>query len=253
MKENYDVKNFFDYLGYPGGDQPYWNEDLRTLSIYCRGNRANLEALLEPTPFELADDRFLVQIADFRNASCGPYYDSGIVIPVRYGDTVGANYYFEFEDTNWSVTFGREVWGYPKQFGEIQLEDSAELVSGTVTRAGEQIFSISMSPQADFTNEAWSDMHTYPHLQVHYLPEANGGGFKTFEIIGRDTSKDFTLKSKIFGPAQVELSDILSVKGVTLEIEEILGGEYSVGDYACTVENGISWVVDDLLAPHTTA
>jgi acetoacetate decarboxylase len=138
MKENYDVKSFFDYLGYPSGDQPYTNENLRTLSVYCRGNRANLEALLKPTPFELADDRFVVQIADFGNASCGPYYDSGIVIPVRYKDTIGANYFFEFEDTNWSVTFGREVWGYPKQFGEIELEDNAALVEGSVRRAGDQ-------------------------------------------------------------------------------------------------------------------
>lgn len=248
MKQNYDVKNFFTYLGYPSGDQPYWCENLRSLSVYCQGDAANLEALLEPTPFELADDRFVVQIADFGNTTAGAFYDSGVVIPVRYKDHVGVNYYFEFEDQPWSVAFGREVWGYPKHFGEVELADSAEKVAGRVTRAGEMIFSISMTPEDGYSNQAWADMSMYPHLQVHALPEANGPGFKTFEIVSRDTSKDFTLKSKVFGPAAAEFGPSLAVNGVQLKVVEILGGEYSVGDYACTVENGISTVIDDLLA-----
>ncbi|WP_031158465.1 acetoacetate decarboxylase family protein [Streptosporangium roseum] len=248
MKQNYDVKNFFTYLGYPSGDQPYWCEDLRSLSVYCRGDVANLEALLEPTPFELADDRFVVQIADFGNATPGAFYDSGVVIPVRYKDHVGVNYYFEYEDQPWSVAFGREVWGYPKQYAEIELTDGESGVSGTVRRAGKLIFGISMTPDAGHSNESWADMTMYPHLQVHALPEANGPGFTTFEIVSRDTSKDFTLNRKSFGPADVELGSGLSVNGVELKVVEILGGEYSVGDYACTVENGISTVIDDLLA-----
>ncbi|MFJ2021393.1 acetoacetate decarboxylase family protein [Streptomyces nodosus] len=248
MKQNYDVRDFFTYLGYPSGDQPYWSENLRSLSVYCRGDADNLRELLEPTPFELADDRFVVQIADFANATPGSFYDSGVVIPVRYGDHTGVNYYFEYEDQPWSVAFGREVWGYPKHYGEIQLTDSTSRVAGSVRRAGEQIFGISMEPQDGYSNEAWADMALYPHLQVHALPEANGPGFKTFEIVSRDTSKDFVLRDKWFGPARLELGSALSVNGVQLEVVEVLGGEYSVGDYACTVENGISTVIDDLLA-----
>ncbi|WP_405149821.1 acetoacetate decarboxylase family protein [Sphaerisporangium sp. NBC_01403] len=248
MKQNYDVKDFFAYLGYPSGDQPYWAKDLRTLSVYCRGDRANLEALLEPTPFELADDRFVVQIADFANATPGAFYDSGVVIPVRYRDHVGVNYYFEFEDQPWSVAFGREVWGYPKQYGEIELTQDGNAIAGTVRRAGSLIFGISMTSDDGYSNEAWADMTMYPHLQVHALPEANGPGFTTFEIISRDTSKDFALRHKAFGPAEVELGPALSVNGVELKVVEVLGGEYSLGDYACTVENGISTVIDDVLA-----
>ncbi|MEU5722766.1 acetoacetate decarboxylase family protein [Micromonospora sp. NPDC047738] len=247
MSKTYDTKQFFTYLGYPSGDQPYWCKDLRSLSVYCRGDRANLEALLEPTPFELADDRFVVQIADFGNATPGAFYDSGVVIPVRYRNHRGVNYFFEYEDQPWSVAFGREVWGYPKQYAEITLTDTAESVSGTVHRSGKLIFGISMTPQEGYDNAAWADMSTYPHLQVHALPEANGPGFRVFEIISRDTSSDFVLNRKSFGPANVELTDTLSVNGVELKVVEVLGGEFSVGDYACTVANGISTVIDDLL------
>ncbi|MFG3714974.1 acetoacetate decarboxylase family protein [Micromonospora sp. NPDC047730] len=253
MSKTYDTRDFFTYLGYPSGDRPYWCKDLRSLSVYCRGDRANLEALLAPTPFELADDRFVVQIADFGNATPGPFYDSGVVIPVRYGDHRGVNYFFEYEDQPWSVAFGREVWGYPKQYADIALTDTADAVSGAVHRSGKLIFGISMTPGDGHDNTAWADMSLYPHLQVHALPEADGPGFRIFEIVSRDTSKDFVLKHRSFGPAAVELTDSLSVNGVGLKVVEVLGGEFSVGDYACTVENGISTVIDDLLGDPSRA
>ncbi|KIP53682.1 acetoacetate decarboxylase family protein [Leucobacter komagatae] len=247
MKTNYDPASFFDFLGYPSGDTPYTSPGLRTLSVYCRGNRENLEHLLSATPFELADDRFVVQIADFTQSSVGAFYDSGIVIPVRYGDTVGANYTFEWEDQPWSILLGREVWGYPKQWGKIDLRDSAEQVAGEVTREGELQFAIEMTPDDTVSNEAWADMHTYPHLQVHYLPKANERGFETFEIVSRDTSKDFELESKVFGAAKVDLGDSVRIAGVKLEIAEVLGGEFSVGYYNCSREHGRSRVIDSLV------
>ncbi|HEY0696483.1 MAG TPA: acetoacetate decarboxylase family protein [Micromonospora sp.] len=248
MSKTYDTREFFKFLKYPSGDQPYWCRDLRSLSVYCRGDRANLEALLEPTPFELADDRFVVQIADFGNATPGAFYDSGVVIPVRYRDHVGVNYFFEFEDQPWSVAFGREVWGYPKEYADITLTETAGAVSGSVHRSGKLVFGIAMTPQDGHGNAAWADLPLYPHLQVHALPQANGPGFRVFEIVSRDTSRDFSLGRKCFGPATVELTDVLSVNGVQLKVVEVLGGEFSVGDYACTVENGISTVIADLLA-----
>lgn len=247
MKSNYDPNAFFEFLGYPSGDTPYTSPELRTLSIYCRGNHENLEQILAATPFELTDDRFVVQIADFTKSSVGAFYDSGIVIPVRYKDTVGANYTFEWEDQPWSILLGREVWGYPKQWGKIDLRDSPSHIAGEVTREGELQFAIEMTPDDHATNDAWADMHTYPHLQVHYLPKANERGFETFEIVSRDTSKDFELESKVFGSAKLELGESVNIAGVKLEIAEVLGGEYSVGYYNCSTENGRSQVLDSLV------
>lgn len=246
MKPNYDPNSFFEFLGYPSGDTPYTSSNLRTLSVYCRGDRENLERLLAPTPFELADDRFVVQIADFSRSSVGPFYDSGIVIPVHYRETLGANYYFEWEDQPWSILFGREVWGYPKQWGKIDLRDSEERVEGEVTREGELQFGIALTPDPEASNAAWADMHIYPHLQVHYLPKTDERGFEKFDIVSRDTSKEFELESKVFGPAELELGSSVSVGGIALEAVEVLGGEYSVGYYNCSSENGRSRVIDSL-------
>src|SRR5579859_7991210 len=137
---NYDPLSFFDYLGYPSGDQPYHAPGLRSLTVFCRGDRDNLTELLRPTPFELDGDVFGVQIADFRSADVGGgFWDSGVVVPVRYGDHRGVTYLFEWEDQPWSIAFGREVWGYPKKHATIDLVDDGDGVRGEVGREGEKI------------------------------------------------------------------------------------------------------------------
>lgn len=243
----YDPNSFFAYLGYPGGEQPYFAPGLSSLTVYCRGEEANLAKLLEPTPFELADTVFGIQIADFRSTDIGPYWDSGIVVPVRYGETRGATYLFEWEDQPWSIAFGREVWGYPKQSGAIDLVAEDDEVRGAVTHEGAAVFSIGARLEDGYDDSAWRGVSLYPHLQVHCLPAADRGGFSLFEIVSRDTSADFALASRRVGSGRVELGSSIAIAGTELVVGEVLGAEYVVGDYACTRENGRASVIDRLI------
>ncbi|OUZ12472.1 hypothetical protein BHE97_01835 [Aeromicrobium sp. PE09-221] len=243
----YDPLSYFEYLGYPSGDQPYHAPGLRSLSVFCRGERENLTELLRPTPFELDGDVFAVQIADFRTADIGAYWDSGIVVPVRYGEHRGVTYLFEWEDQPWSIAFGREVWGYPKRHAAIGLEDNGPNVHGELTREGEKIFSISATLEDGYDDSAWAGRPLYPHLQVHALPAVEFRGFSTFEIVRRDTSKDYRPISRQVGPASVELGAEIALGDTPLIVDSVLGGEYTVGDYACTRENGVARVIDRLV------
>lgn len=243
----YDVNRYFDYLGYPSGDRPYHAPGLRTLNVYCRGDRDNLKALLAPTPFELDGDLFAVQIADFRSANVGAFWDSGIVVPVRYGNTRGATYLFEWEDQPWSVAFGREVWGYPKRHAHISLVNHDDQVQGLVSREGEPIFSIAADLGDDVNESAWNSITLYPHLQVHALPAVEYRGFTAFEIIQRDTSNDYRQSTRRTGRGSLDLGSEIHITGLPLAVESVLGAEYTVGDYACTTENGIARVIDRLV------
>jgi acetoacetate decarboxylase len=264
VKQHYDADAFFGRLGYPSGEQPYSCESLRSVSVVCQGDAGNLERLLAGTPFELADDRFVVQIADFGNATVGAFYDSGVIVPVRYGDHSGATFLFEYEDQPWSVAFGREVWGYPKEFAEVSLEDSETGAVGKVWRTGELIFSMAVDyqdhdaqaaaaggTQADpgrgLDESPASDLTLYPHLQVHALPAADRRGFSAFEIVARDTSSEFALESRRCGSASVKFGPAVSIGGVQLEVVQVLGGEYTVGDYTCSADRGRAAVIDRLV------
>lgn len=245
MKSNYELTSYFEALGYPDATTSYYAQDLRSLTVFCRGNKENLEEILRPTPFELVGDRFAVLIADFTEASVGGgFYDAGLVIPVRYGDTVGATYRYEWEDHSWSIAFGREVWGYPKEYGDIDLVNDGDEVRGSVTVKGEPVIEIALNPTEGEIPGDFADMTLYPHLLVHAFPAADRAGFSTFEIVSRDTSKDTVVTSKVLGAGEVRLGGSLS----HVQVEEVLGAAYSVSDYACAPETGRAVVIDDLLA-----
>ncbi|MFT3797688.1 acetoacetate decarboxylase family protein [Microbacterium sp.] len=246
MKQ-YDPTSFFEFLGYGPGDQTYDCPGLRSLSIYCRGDEAQLRALLDPLPFELADDRFLVSIADFTNNSGMVYYDAAVVLAVEYDGHHGGTYYFEWEDSHISVTAGRELWGYPKHFAVISLTDDESGARGRVALEGTTAFEAELVFDDTADPSAWRGVSFSPHLQVRAVPQVNGASFQSFDIISRNTSLDFEPILRRFGRAQVRLGNEITVDGEPLRIVETLGGEYTVGNFHATRENGTPKIIASLI------
>ncbi|MFT4028321.1 MAG: acetoacetate decarboxylase family protein [Protaetiibacter sp.] len=245
--KNYDPQSFFDFLGYGTGDQTYDCPGLRSLSVYCRGEAAQLERLLEPMPFELADDRFVVSIADFSNNSGMVYYDAAIILAVRYGEHTGGSYYYEWEDTHVSVAAGRELWGYPKHFALISLDEDDRGVTGHVGLEGQTAFDVRLAFDDDVDGSAWSDFTVYPHLQVRAVPQTNGPSFQHFDIISRNTAKDFELTSRRYGRAEVQFGAEIVAGDEPLRIVETFGGDYTIGDFHATRENGTPTIIASLV------
>lgn len=247
MKEGYDPNSFFKYLGYYPSDYTPTCPGLRTISVYVRGNRKQLEELLDPTPFVLNDDRFVVSIADFSNQSHFSFFDAAVLLPVRFGDVTGSTYYYEFEDSHETVASGREKWGYPKKYARISLEDDERGARGAVTLYDETMFSIAVDFDDVADNAHWRDYKVYPHIQARAVSDIYGPSFSAFDIITRDTSKDYVPISKRFGKASVTLGPSIGIGGQLLEIVEVLGGEYSVGNFSSTRENGRANVIASLV------
>lgn len=247
MKKNYDVNKFFRYLGYHPTNYTPSCPKMRTLAVYVRGDRTQLEELLDPTPFVLNDDRFVISIADFRNQSHFSFFDAAILLPVRYGDIEGSTYYYEYEDNHETVASGREKWGYPKKYARMTLDDDERGARGDVTLCGETMFRISVDFDDTTDNSAWKDYKVFPHLQARAVSEIYGPSFSAFDIISRDTSKDYKSISKRFGKASVQLGPSIAVNGFRVKVLEVLGGEYAVGDFASTRENGQAKVVASLI------
>ncbi|RGE20093.1 acetoacetate decarboxylase family protein [Leucobacter sp. wl10] len=248
MKQNYDPTSFFDFLDF-GPVKTYACDGLRTLAVYCRGNCEQMEKLLEPTPFTLADDRFVVSVADFANirALTGrpsyPYFDAAIVLPVEINGERGGNYYFEWEDSHVSVASGRELWGYPKRFAKIALNEIEGGLHAKTWDYEKPVFDIDFTFDDSVTGENWNDVAMAPHFQVRAVPEVDGPGFESFKVISRDAGQDFELLSKHRGRATVEFGPEIQVADEPFEIVEVLGAEYTVGNYVSSQENGIPRIV----------
>ncbi len=251
MNKPYDPRAFFSFLGFHSGDMEYRCPDLRTVNVYCRGDREQLEKLVSVTPFTLTSDIFVATVADFANVSTGPYYDAGVILPISYKDHIAGNYFFEFEDQHWSVAGGRELWGYPKRYTKILLENDEKGARGTVRDYDTQIMDISVAFDDSVKPDAWKDVKLSPTIQVRAVPELAGDSFSQFDIILRNTAANFVVKERRYGKGSVKLGplDIGSnlLGGSPLIVKEVLGAEYVLGDFAATKANGTPVTLDSLV------
>lgn len=253
MSASYDPHRYFSVLGYDPGDQEYECTDLATLNVYCRGDREQLAALVDVTPFELTSDVFVLTVADFENCTMtqGRYFDGGAILPIAYGEHVGGTYFFEFEDEHWSTAAGRELWGYPKRYAKISLTKDDRGARGAIWHYDTPVLDISVEFDEAVTGDGWSDVVLSPTIQVRAVPELDGPSYSQFDISLRDTASNFVLTERRRGRASAQIgridigSDLLG--GTQLEILEVIGGEYVLGDFAATHAHGTPVVLDSLV------
>ena len=253
MSEQYEPRRFFEFLGFDPGDQEYECPDLETINVYCRGDREQLELLLEPTPFTLASDIMQVTVADFANCTMtqGRYFDGGVLLAVSYGEHRAGTYFFEFEDEHWSTAAGRELWGYPKRYAKFDMDVSDTRATASIRSYETPILDMAVDFDDSVNPAAWGEAKLSPTMQVRAVPELDGPSFSQFDLSLRDTAANFVLKQRRVGRATVELGavDIGSglLGGEPLHVVEVLGGEHTIGDFAATRSHGTPVVLDSLV------
>lgn len=227
---------------------PYECPDNRSLNAICQGDPTILGQYLVNTPFTLNGDRFLLYVSDFTNCRKAPFMDAGIVIPVRFGEHEGGYFLFEYEDNDAAIAAGRDLWGYPKKFGTITLEEEEGGVTARVVRHGVPLISIACR----FEGIEAEPLKITPHLNIHIQP-APDGTILNKRVIARDTSPDFRLASCRWGSAEVLLGSLPTDPISPLGPMRVLAANYTVGDFFATNENGWGRTIAELVANGTPA
>ncbi|MGO3226126.1 MAG: acetoacetate decarboxylase family protein [Agrococcus casei] len=245
----YDIRRFAEYTGQMPGDSTYEVENLEQLWVYCRGNSTQLQHLVGYLPFELQDDVFVLGVGDY---STGPgWMDASVLLPVAFEGQTGGTYLFEYEDQHASVAMGREAWGYPKAFARVDMLRVDNRVSARVKDYDQHVFGVEATLDNSVDDSAWSHLSLYPQFQVRAVPEKNGPGFDSFDVVSRDPSVDYVAKSRRTGTADVSIGRIDIANGILggepLEVVTVLGAELLVGDYKSTAANGVPRVVKSFL------
>ncbi|WP_221566693.1 acetoacetate decarboxylase family protein [Alkalihalobacillus sp. TS-13] len=229
---------------FPDPFVPYECKNNRTITAVCRTDEAIIKKYLEQTPFEYVDNTYTVTIADFGNCNKGSFLDCAIVIPAKYKDIVGGHYLFEYENEDFAIAAGRELWGYPKKYAELSLEEIDGKVIASAVKAGKEIIRLEFDLNSEI--EHIPEIKLTPHLNLHTVPNPTGKGILYQNVIARDTTPDFQLKSTQQGKITVKLGGDKSTPLEDLKPHEVLGGTYTVGDFYATEENGWGKIIDRL-------
>lgn len=222
---------------------PSFTGNMRRLYAVCQGNEAVLRRYIERTPFELRDDRFLVEVGDYSGrvyppaVETWPFLDCGIIVPIRYGEIEGGYYLFEYEDEDYAIFAGRELWGYPKTFGEVSLAETADGFLGRVMKRGREIVRLEGYRGRPLTEAP--TLKIGPVLNIHTVPRADGPGVFSQRIILRDAAQGFKVTFSEAFEAALTLQSVRLNPLHELGPIKILGGGFQTADY--TMEGDWGW------------
>lgn len=196
---------------------------------------SDAEALRRAVPEPLAPDgsgRVFYEWINMPDSSgFGAYQESGVVIPCTYeGEAVNYTAMMFLNDEP-PITAGREIWGFPKRWGEPRLEVRRDTLTGTLNYAGERVALGTMGYKhegafADPQKRAASLMKTQVNLKL--IPDVDGAP-KIAQLVAYNLT-DISVKGHWSGPARLHLVPHVNAPVADFPVRRIVGGRHFIAD-----------------------
>lgn len=161
----------------------------------------------------------------------GSYQESGIVIPcLHQGQSVRftAQMYLNDEPP---ITAGREIWGFPKRWGEARLAVARDTLTGTLEYAGQRVALGTMAYK--YESYAGCLLQRAEHMQVtqvnlKLIPGVTGEP-AIAQLVAYNLT-DITLKGAWSGPARLHLVPHVNAPVADFPVRRILRGDHFIAD-----------------------
>lgn len=231
---------------------PSFTSDVKRLYAVCRASEAAIREIVSCTPFDYVDDLLMVEVASYGGrvyqadeSDTWPFLDCGITIPISYKGEAGVYYLYEYETEDYAIFAGREMWGYPKTFGDVSLDIDDERIVGSVIKRDKEI--VRLTGRRDNPIAGIARAFGGPVLNVYTIPNADGPGIFSQRIIRRDTGSGFVVEHQEHLAAELALDDVKQHRLSELGVTEVLGACYQVGHYRMEGASGWGSVLETLV------
>jgi acetoacetate decarboxylase len=226
---------------FPPGPYRFVNREF--FIITYRTDPAALAAII-PAPLQMTDP--IVKFEFIRmpdSTGFGDYTESGQVIPVRFGDSVGGYVHAMYLDDGPPIFAGRELWGFPKKLASPKLSVEKDTLLG-VLRFGPvpvAVATMGFKHYALPKDKILASLSA-PNFLLKIIPHVDGTA-RICELV-RYFCEEITVKGAWEGPAALELFHHALAPVATLPVLEVLSGVHIQTDLTL----GLGTVVHDYLA-----
>lgn len=208
--------------------------------------RADVDAVSRVLPacLEPAEDGFCVAIglSVAWSANYGAFQESVLVVKCIYGGQEGYFTPIAFLNSRSSIPAGREIYGTPKVFADIDVGMDERVMYTTTRLAGADIFSIRSTMQRDAGPDEIPELK--PSYRLKTIPRADGNGLDVHQLIdagGVSTNVMVHVSRSGDGVVQFNPSPIYGLTGFAPQ--EYHGAYYVEMDYT----EGYAEIVRDFL------
>lgn len=161
---------------------PTYYRDVRFQLVYFKADPKKLRDFI-PEPLEPTAAGLCVAFGidvPF-SSSYGPFHESGLMIQVDFQGQTGFFNTHLYLDNVPAICSGRERWGAPKEFAEVQFEQHDNLLVCRTIRAGEAIMTITSELGTHASPDALIPM--FPSYRLKLVPRADGPGAAIKQIV----------------------------------------------------------------------
>ncbi len=217
----------FDNPAYPPG--PYRFVDREYLIVTYRTDPALLEKLI-PAPLKLAEPVVKYEFINMPDSTgFGHYCESGQVIPVTYNGVPGSFVLSMYLNDHPPIAGGRELWGFPKKYGEPELKVHKDTLMGTLDYSDFRVATATMGfkHKALDTSQVAKSMAA-PNFLLKIIPHVDGKP-RICELV-RYSLTDIQVKGAWSGPGALDLHDHALAPVADLPVLEVLSTVHIIAD-----------------------
>jgi acetoacetate decarboxylase len=228
---------------FPRGPYRFFNREY--LIITYRTDKAALEAVV---PEPLTIDEPLVAYEFIRmpdsTGGFGNYTESGQVIPVRYKGKPGNYTHAMYLNDGPPLYGGRELWGFPKKYGQPSLGSDKDTFLGTLDYGPVRVATGTMGYKyTTLDHDAVLASLKIPNYLLKIIPHVDGSP-RILELVDYRL-EDIVLKGAWGGPAALDLVPHALANVADLPVREIVSAKHILADLTL----GLGKVVHDYLNP----
>ncbi len=215
---------------YPHG--PYRSVDRKYFNVVYESDPEAIRAMVpEPLVPDGSNTVVYEWIGMPDSSGFGAYQESGIVIPCLL-DGKPVNYTaMMFLDIEPPITAGREIWGFPKRWGEPSLRVEKDTLTGTLNYAGQRVAMGTMVYKHDTACDDPADCAkklAKTAVNLKLIPCVTGGP-RIAELVAFEMT-DITVKGFWRGRARLHLVPHVNAPVADLPVQRVVEGQHIIAD-----------------------
>jgi len=199
--------------------------------IYESDPEAIRRAVPEPLQPDGSNQVFYEWINMPDSSGFGSYQESGVVIPCDFeGEAVNytAQMYLNDEPP---ISAGREIWGFPKRWGQPHLRVETDTLTGTLDYAGQTVATGTMGyKHENLIKDPGKRNEALKKTQVNLklLPCVTGKPLVA-QLVAYNLT-DIDVKGHWAGPARLHLVPHVNVPVADFPVRRMIGGRHFIAD-----------------------
>ena len=161
----------------------------------------------------------------------GSFTESGQVIEVEFEGKRAQYSHMMFLDDLAPIAAGREIWGFPKKYGNPTLTIDVDTVLGRLKYNSVDVAIGTMAYKYEELDTAKikQGLENTPNYLLKIIPHANGQEAEICQLV-RYFLKDVTVHGAWSGPAALQFFEHVLAPVSQLPVRKILGGTHLIAD-----------------------